>query len=268
LIYQNPQLSESELSEFYPADSYQLYARALSEESAVTRFDLNRGLERRCKQIETRKSSPGQVLDIGCATGNFLRAMKDRGWSVTGVEPNHDAANYARQAHAIDVHTGTIESADLPDNAFDVVTMWDVFEHVLDPRATLEEISRVIKPGGLLAIGTPNPKSLEARLFGQNWAGWDRPRHTYIYYPEVLFRYLADYGFGGRELASMGGRLSVTLLSVRYLCTASRIKRETCLRFIRLAYNWPLRAITWPLYRLGEALNQTTNMCVFSYYQR
>ncbi|UCG25240.1 MAG: class I SAM-dependent methyltransferase [Chloroflexota bacterium] len=266
LIYQNPQPTETELNAFYPTDAYELYARALNEESTIARFDLSRGLARRCTQVMKRKQTPGHVLDIGCATGNFLRAMKDYGWSVTGVELNHEAASYARQVHSIEVLTGTVVGTQLPDNAYDVITMWDVFEHVLDPRATLEKISKVIKPGGLLVIGTPNPKSLEAKLFGRFWAGWDRPRHTYIYYPDVLRRYLEDYGYGGTQIVSFSGRLRVTLLSMQYLCIDRMIEREKCLRFTRLAYNWPLRLITWPIYRLGEALNQTTNMCAFSFY--
>ena len=86
--------------------------------------------------------------------------------------------------------------------SFDVVTLWDVFEHVLDPKATLTEIARILKPNGLVVIHTPNPTSLEARLMGANWVGWERPRHLHSVYADRVTCLFARGGFcmaGGGE---------------------------------------------------------------------
>jgi ubiquinone/menaquinone biosynthesis C-methylase UbiE len=269
LIYQNPQLDLDELAAYYPEDNYELYNQDTEAGGSILRqADFTHGMRRRSRQIIARKPLPGRLLDIGCATGDFLAAMKAYGWAVTGVEPNPSIAEYARKKHELEIHTGTVETAKLGNQSFDVVTFWDVFEHVLDPRATLEKIQTVIKPGGLLVIATPNPTSLEAKMFGQYWAGWDRPRHTYIYSPAVLQAYLKEYGFGKVKVKSFSGRLRVTLLSIQYWCSARFQDPEDCIRRTMMAYNLPLRLLTWPIYRTAEYFNQTTNMCAFATYTR
>ena len=259
LIYQNPQLTLDELLPHYPFEAYSRYDTETLDDGAP-----ERGILRSCERIMRYQERPGRLLDVGCATGAFLSAMRQRGWQVTGVELNPEAAQFAQSHRRLDVHTGTLEEVGFEANSFDVVTMWDVFEHVLDPRKTLQEVVRILKPGGLLALSLPNPAGLEARLFGHAWAGWDRPRHLHLFTPSVLRRYLHDAGFGNIRIESLGGRLSVTLLSVGYLCAARGIGRERRERWIERLYNWPLRLLTWPIYRLGEILNQTTTMTAFA----
>jgi SAM-dependent methyltransferase len=265
LIYQDPRPSPDELPELYPAAEYELYSPAIAgEPSAVRRADRAHGMSRRRRQIERFRAEPGRLLDIGCATGNFMAAMRDHGWQVTGVELSREAAAYAREKLGLDVHTGMLEEQTLPDGAFDVVTMWDVLEHVLDPRVTLAGVRRLLRPGGLFVASVPNPASLEARLFGDSWAGWDRPRHLHLFPPDLLCRYLLAAGFADITLRSFSGRLRVTLLSVEYLLRARQIPESKWRPWLGLAYNLPLRLITWPLYRLGEHFNQTTNITAFA----
>ncbi|MEW5989267.1 MAG: class I SAM-dependent methyltransferase, partial [Chloroflexota bacterium] len=196
LIYQNPALTLAELGDYYP-DDYLPYAKAIqSESSPFRRLDLEYGLVRRCRRLMRHRPSPGRLLDVGCATGLFLNAMRERDWQVAGVEPSLNASTYARQTFNLDIYTGTLEEAGLPAAHFDAVTLWDVLEHVIDPKATLAEIGRILKPGGLLVLSLPNPSCVEARLFGSHWLGWDRPRHLHLFTRPVLQRYLSDTGFG------------------------------------------------------------------------
>lgn len=265
LIYQNPQLEADELLPHYPPSEYALYSRAIEEESsALHRADRQRGMMRRYHHLMKYVDEPGRMLDIGCATGAFIAAMRDQQWQVVGVELNPQAAEYARRTLHLDVRTGVLEDARFSDDEFDVVTMWDVFEHVLNPRETLREIARILKPGGWLVTAVPNPASLEARLFGRYWAGWDQPRHLHLYAPDVLRRYLQDAGFEQIKIDSFSGRLNVTLLSTGYLCNAKNIPEKRWKPWLNALYNWPLRLLTWPMYRLAEAFNQTTNMTVFA----
>lgn len=265
LIYQNPQLTADELLSHYPRDKYELYRDDIAgNKKSIKQLDFRHSMTRRCRQVELYHPTPGRLLEVGCATGGFMATMRNRGWQVVGVELNPEAANYGRQVLGLDIHSGKIEDIDFEEKSFDVVAMWDVFEHVLDPKHTLTVVRKILKPGGLFVAATPNPSSLEARVFGDAWAGWDRPRHLYIYSPEVLRRYLQDAGFEEIAIKSFSGRLSVTLLSIEYFCKRHRVDEKYWRFWVRAAYNWPLRLLTWPIYRLLEKFNQTTNMVAFA----
>ena len=265
LIYQNPQLTLEEISDHYP-EKYKPYRLDIENETQITRrIDAQYGLSRRCQQLSKHYPAKGTLLDIGCATGLFINEMRQQGWQVQGVELSPYAAEYARQTFDLNVFTGTLEAAELPTHSFDVVTMWDVLEHVIDPKATLREINRILKPGGMLALSLPNPGCIEARLFGSHWIGWDRPRHLHLFTTAVLQKYLLATGFTQIKVESLGGRLGLTLLSIQLMLTHKQYTPAKIERWLNLIYNWPIRAATWPIYRLAEKLNQTTVMNIFAY---
>jgi SAM-dependent methyltransferase len=263
LIYQNPQLTRRELEPHYP-ELYEPYKKNPDDESSlVRRFDIQYGINRRCRQLINYHPHPGKILDIGCATGLFLKTISDFGWQATGIEPSDYASEYARKTFNLDVKTGVLEDFCIPTDEFDVVTMWDVLEHVPDPRMTLTEVARVLKPGGLLALSLPNPTCPEAQIFGDSWIGWDRPRHLYLFTPKVLQRYLSDAGFGTMSLESLGGRLGLTLLSFEMYLKAKGVSEKKGRQIRDLLNNWPFRIGSWPIYKLGELTNRTTVMNVF-----
>ena len=162
--------------------------------------------------------------------------MRDQGWDVVGIELSAYAAEFSRQTYGLDVRTGTLEETAFPDDHFDVVALWDVFEHVLDPKATLAEIGRVLKPGGLFIASLPNPTGFEAKLFGAHWLGWDRPRHLHIFTPQVMENYLNDAGFSLSSIESFNGRLGVTLMSVEFWAKARNIPQEKWEWWTKLIY--------------------------------
>jgi SAM-dependent methyltransferase len=222
------------------------------------------GLSRRASRVEHYYPKVGRLLDVGCATGLFLNAMRGRGWDVHGVELSPYAADYARRTFGLDVFTGTVQEAAYPNHSFDIVTMWDVLEHVNDPKQTLAEVVRILRPGGMLALSLPDPTCPEARYFGANWIGWDRPRHLHLFTPDILRCYLRDAGFGHIVFESLGGRLGLTLMSVQLALTARGISREKWRRPLAIAYSWPMRLLTWPVYRAAELMNKTTIMNVYA----
>ena len=263
LIYQNPRLTPAELEQHYP-ESYLPYQEDYRDASFLQRLSTQHWIQRRCAHLSRHHPGTGHLLDVGCATGLFLDAMRGRGWDVTGVELSRYAAAYARKTFALEVVAGTLQEAQFPGNSFDVVTLWDVLEHVIDPKETLAEIRRVLKADGTLVLSLPNPTCVEAGLFGDSWVGWDRPRHLHLFTPAVLHRYLEEAGFMLTTIESLGGRLGLTLLSVEFLCKKHGVSERRWRSLVRLLYNGPLRLATWPLYRLGEKLNQTTVMTVFA----
>jgi SAM-dependent methyltransferase len=139
--------------------------------------------------------APGRAVDIGCATGVALMGLRDQGWTVTGVEIGEAPAEIARNIHGLNVITGTLHDAKLPDGAFDYVRMNHSFEHVNDPVETAAELRRIIAPGGMLFIGVPNVDGLAARLFGKYWWNRGAPVHTFGYSPKSLSTLLEKAGF-------------------------------------------------------------------------
>jgi 2-polyprenyl-3-methyl-5-hydroxy-6-metoxy-1,4-benzoquinol methylase len=116
-----------------------------------------------------RYVSPGRLLDVGCGPGFLLAVARERGWDVRGVDVNRWAADHAREELGLDVTCERLESAAFKDASFDAVTMMDLIEHVADPGALVAEAARITRPGGALAIHTPDAGSPVSRAMGRRW---------------------------------------------------------------------------------------------------
>ena len=121
-----------------------------------------------------------KLLDVGSGSGDFLLRMRARGWTVLGVEPDPVAAAAAR-AKDLDVRDGMLADAEFPDDTFDAIVLSHVIEHVHDPIALLRECGRVLRPGGVLVLMTPNLTSVGHRRFGADWRGLEPPRHLHVF---------------------------------------------------------------------------------------
>jgi SAM-dependent methyltransferase len=152
---------------------------------------------------------PGRMVDIGCGSGAFLEKMRDKGWSVLGVELDLNAARIGQRERALDIRPGTVHEAALPDAAFDYVRMNHSFEHVWNPEDVLSELRRIIKPTGKLFIGVPNVASLEARVFGPYWWNLGAPVHPFGYNPKTLSRLLERNGFHVEQISFNSNMASV-----------------------------------------------------------
>lgn len=138
---------------------------------------------------------PGRVLDVGCAAGFFLAVMAERGWQVEGVELSPAIAAHAcERLGPSRIHVGRLEDADFAPGSFDLVTLWDVVEHVEDPVALLKRVSSLVRPGGAVLIETQNVGSRFARLLGSSWQHYKHLEHLYHFSPETVSRLLHDAG--------------------------------------------------------------------------
>jgi SAM-dependent methyltransferase len=266
LIYQNPQLTQAELARFYPPDYHPFLPAVEDEALPWRRLDRRHGVDRRCRAVIARAGQrAGHVLDVGCATGVFLDGMRRWGWQTTGVEPNAAASAYARERLGLEVITAELETAGLPDASFDMVTLWDVIEHVPGPRRTLTEAQRVLRPGGLLVLSLPSIESVEARLFGRYWAGWDQPRHLALFPREVLVDLLREVGFVEPQITAFTGHHGTLVLSLDFWL-GEHVRQPQLRGFLAgLARSWPARALTWPYYRVANKLTLTSIMVVFAH---
>jgi SAM-dependent methyltransferase len=115
-----------------------------------------------------RPAAGTRLLDVGCSSGAFLASAAAAGLAVEGVEPSPEAAESARRA-GFKVFTGLLEDARYPDACFDLVTLVEVLEHLADPGALLAECRRILRPGGIVLVTTPNADSWTARALGGDW---------------------------------------------------------------------------------------------------
>lgn len=106
-----------------------------------------------------RHHAPGRLLDVGCGTGLFLVAARRRGWEAIGIDASREATAFARTSFGCEVHTGDFDELDATER-FDVVTMWDIVEHSRAPVTLLEVARRHLRPGGLVALATPNQRNI------------------------------------------------------------------------------------------------------------
>lgn len=191
LIYVNPRPSERELKEKYNAgyfDGSEQFDYLAEKELYLHRF------EERIRQVNSLKPEKGRLLDIGCAVGYFLEIARKEGWETFGVEISPFASRYARNS-GLNIFTGTTEEAKYNDGYFDVVTLWHVLEHTEDPSASLEEVHRILKKSGLVAVELPNAGSRKFKKQGESWEHLKPTEHLYYFTPDVLRKIVEKTGF-------------------------------------------------------------------------
>jgi len=137
--------------------------------------------------------SPSRILDVGCWTGSFLLAARERGWEPVGIEPSKWATEQAR-GEGLDVRTTTLDAHGLPPSSFGLIVLNDVIEHVTDPAASLQIIADLLEPGGSVFMATPDAGSGVARLLGRRW--WSvLPMHLQYFTRGSLSLLLQRHGF-------------------------------------------------------------------------
>ncbi|MBW7904097.1 MAG: class I SAM-dependent methyltransferase [Phycisphaerae bacterium] len=136
---------------------------------------------------------PPRILEIGCGVGVFLDEARRRGWEAAGLEVSAYAAEEARR-RGLDVQCAAIEDARLEHGRYDCVALWDVIEHLRDPRAALARAADALRTGGVLALSTGDVTSLCARLSGPRWHLFNLPEHLFFFSPAALRQMLAAAG--------------------------------------------------------------------------
>lgn len=167
-------------------------SRAYAEMAAVATQHL---------KVVTRSATHGRLLDVGCSTGLFLDQARAAGFDVRGVEFSAASADFARERFGVEVATGALADVALARESFDIVTMFDVIEHVPDPSADMRTAYNLLKPGGLFVVSTPDidglfPRAslLVARLI-DHWPHAEPPSHLFQFSKKTLAAMLRKTGF-------------------------------------------------------------------------
>lgn len=209
LVYVTPRLLGDVLREVYNEEywksdnpkmrGYADYAR----EAAL----YLKTFEKRMALVQQWLPAKARVLDVGCAAGYFLRVLHARGHDVHGVELSTAIAKEAVAALGSErIHIGTLDDAVAAMNyqpaSFDLITLWDVIEHVPNPQAVLHKIRELLAPHGKLLLETQNVASRWARLLGPRWHHYKHHEHLYHFSPATITRLLGDCGFAVQRIGS------------------------------------------------------------------
>ena len=258
VVYQVPMPDAEQIAAFYPDDYEQFQPErpkqlkniekgALRAVHGYAHLDVPRiyilagQLLGRLKYRNTPPFRSGsQALDIGCGNGKFLIKLRALGWEVQGVEFNAGAVEVCRNS-GLNVFHGDLHAAGFPDASFDMVSARHLIEHLPDPNSFMDEIVRILKPGGYLYIRTPSSRALGRKLFGKYWFPNEVPRHLVLFSPENLALLARRHGL-------MKGRVKMqtspkfVLNSIDYVAGRQKetSKKSSLRRLLaRILYVWP-----------------------------
>lgn len=194
--FTNPRPHRADLPAYYSAEYF-------ADQRHVKKFFRSDGTKRikgvsytnRIADVEHHVSERGSVLEIGAAKGGFLAALRDRGWDADGVEISADGVREAMEDHGLELFCGEIEDY-RTDKRYDVICMYQTFEHVWNPVTTLEKCRSLLKPKGILIIEVPNRRAFEMRYSARRRElSYDLPRHLSHFSPRFLARESRMRGF-------------------------------------------------------------------------
>lgn len=185
------------------ADSYQHEANYHDTllDPTTAEFATMTRVARTHMDFTARHAKAGRLLDVGSSTGLFLNEARQAGYSVEGVEFSRGSAEFARSHFGLTVTDGDIHAADATPNMWDVITMFDVIEHVPDPTRDMKAVWAMLKPGGLFIVSTPNidglfPRwSLKVAGALDYWPHPEPPHHLYQFSVRTLSAMLSKTGF-------------------------------------------------------------------------
>lgn len=176
ILVTHPQPKESELARYYESDAYISHSDS-SKGIVATLYKLvkNYSLKKKLGLVNSLAQKKGNLLDIGCGTGEFLKKVKNNAWECDGVEPNSSARKLALKKN-LSVFSSLEE---LPEVKYDVITLWHVLEHLPNLKQSIQNIESLLKPNGVLIIAVPNYNSYDANYYKEFWAAYDVPRHLW-----------------------------------------------------------------------------------------
>ena len=181
------------------ADELQAHYAQYTRDNAISPITVAR-YEELLEQFEPFRKL-NRILDVGCGDGHFLAVAKKKGWEVFGTEYTDEAVAVSR-AKGIHIHQGALQ--DYPAAQFDVITSFEVLEHINDGREHVRKINALLRKGGLFYFTTPNFNSFSRKWLGGKWNVIEYPEHLTYYTVKTVTRLLKDAGFERRSMRTTG----------------------------------------------------------------
>jgi SAM-dependent methyltransferase len=187
LLMENPHDDNATLAEVYATHEDSVYELEYENrrQGALTHLAL----------VSAFCPTPGRLLDLGCASGTFVSLAQQAGWQATGLDPSRWMVECGRaRCPAATFVASTLEEASFEKSSFDVITLWDVLEHVPSPSHTLQRVRSWLVPNGSLFLSVPNAGSVVARLMRSRWVLLLR-EHLWYFSPRTVSLLLSQSGF-------------------------------------------------------------------------
>lgn len=195
LLHVNPQLTASTQDSIYKQSKTAEHWIKVQKKNKEQCWNADRKYLPALQELARLCPGRGKLLDVGCSIGQFLTLARDAGWETQGIELNAHAAEIARQDYGLSVIEAKIEDANIPDETFDVVTLWGVFEHLTDPNGMLRSVRRILKKDGLLLLFVPNGHSLIIRLSREHNSTVSGRAHLWYFTPATMEKMLNKNAF-------------------------------------------------------------------------
>lgn len=248
LFYVSNAPTEKEIQRMYSFNSN--YHTGLNDDTK--RFQKYFRTAGRHLMIIERHKREGRLLDVGCSAGFFLKMAKDHGWETHGLEISPDTAQLARRRYGLDVSVGCLTENAFQEDYFDVVTLWDVLEHLRDPFQGLLYINRILKDEAIVVFSTPSIDGLFPRMSYKiakiinYWPHPEPPYHLFQFSRDTLRMLLEKTGFNVLEICDERIPVSYSFGTIKtHIRYPQRLLYSAC--FIPLA-------LLGPLFHRGDSL--------------
>lgn len=219
LVYVGNPPPKEELEKLYSFDSG--YKKRFRDDTAEFKHEFT--LASKNYEFIKKHKTRGRILDIGCADGSFLRVAKNNGWETYGMEISRDLVEVARKRYGLKILSGTLNETSFMTKSFDVVTMWDLIEHVEDPMQTMSIVNRILKDDGIVGISTPNIDGLFPKLSYKisnivgYWPHPEPPYHLFQFSKKTIYELLELTGFSVLEMHDKRTSISYSFGRIRSL---------------------------------------------------
>ena len=192
-LFTNPRPSATEAGKYYESENY--ISHSNTNEGIVNKlyhWVRTFTLKQKIHWIQAYNQS-NELLDIGCGNGHFLKACKQAGWKISGMELDKKTAKQAEANTGVKIanHLKELESSE----SFQIITLWHVLEHVYELDEYFSFFKSKLKKNGKLLLALPNPKSHDAEKFKSFWAAYDVPRHIHHFTPKTIELLANKHGF-------------------------------------------------------------------------
>lgn len=195
-VYVNPRLIKEAARQIYDFSYWNVLQPSIGSPTLYerTQFDYDNAVAKLHRDILPHRQS-GRFLDVGCSNGALVKRACEMGFDAIGLEVDEQVAAYARETFGIEVRVGVLEEQDFADGSFDVITLYDVIEHVFDPLSYVQACHRLLSPQGLLFIETLTTDSLYFKHNPVEWEGMMPIEHVHYFSQKNLVRFLSRHGF-------------------------------------------------------------------------
>lgn len=214
--FTNPRPEQHEIGLYYKAESYISHSNTSKGLIAkIYHAVRNYTLKNKLDLINKLYPNKGNLLDVGCGTGMFIKVASANGWKVNGIEPDEKARKIAEENLSYKIEKKILSSYQL--KTFNIITMWHVLEHVHLLNETVDWLKERITKDGTLIIAVPNHESKDAEMYQEQWAAYDVPRHLYHFSQNSIKQLFEQKGFNLKETIPMKfDSFYVSMLSTKY----------------------------------------------------